>query len=92
MKLQENEILDRLKSLKGWKYENGRIRKELRFKDFKEAINFLVKLQPVADSLDHHPDICVQYNKVIIEIFTHDVNGITEKDFELAREIDKLLP
>jgi len=90
MKLQDSEVLERLKNLKGWRYEGGKLKKEFKFKDFKESVEFLTKIQPIADSLDHHPDVCIQYNRVIVEIFTHEVKGITEKDFELAKEIDKL--
>ncbi len=53
-------------------------------------MDFLKRIQPVADSMNHHPDVCIYYSKVIIELTTHDEGGITKMDFDLAMKIDSL--
>jgi 4a-hydroxytetrahydrobiopterin dehydratase len=90
MRLNENEISQRLKNLRGWSVKENKLRKTFTFQNFKNAIEFINKIQPIADSMNHHPDICIFYNKVIIELTTHDEGGITEKDFELARRIEEI--
>ncbi|ARM74976.1 4a-hydroxytetrahydrobiopterin dehydratase [Acidianus manzaensis] len=89
-KLSENEITERLSKLNNWKYENNKIIKEFKFSNFDDSVSFLKLIQPVADGLDHHPDVCVYYNRVIIELTTHDVGGISDLDFQLAEKIDEL--
>jgi 4a-hydroxytetrahydrobiopterin dehydratase len=83
--------LEELKN-NGWiiSEDNKKIRKEYKFKNFKQSIDFLKDIQPSADALNHHPDVCVYYNKVIIELSTHEVNGLTELDYQLANKIDDL--
>jgi 4a-hydroxytetrahydrobiopterin dehydratase len=60
------------------------------FKDFRESVQFVNKIQLVADAMNHHPDTCIYYNKVIIQLTTHDVDGITDLDVELAKKIDEI--
>ena len=74
-----------------WKTENNNLVKEFIFKNFVEAIEFVNKIVPLAEKADHHPNIYIHsYKKVRIELFTHSKGKITEKDFSLAKEIDKL--
>ncbi len=89
-KLTEEEVNQALKELPGWKLEGNRIKKEFKFSDFKQSIQFLSLVQPVADGLNHHPDVCVYYNRVIVELTTHDVGGLTDLDLELAKKMDDL--
>ncbi len=90
-KLSENEIREMLKGLQeGWEVKDMKLRKEFKFSDFKGSIDFLKRIQPVADSMNHHPDVCVYYSRVVIELTTHDEGGITKMDFELAQKIDSL--
>ena len=77
-------------SLAGWKPEGDFIHKVFTFKDFKEAIQFMVKVGEIAEELNHHPNWNNVYNKVSIKLSTHDAKGITDKDFELARRIEVL--
>ena len=79
-----------LTKLKDWKLNNGRMEKIFSFKNFVEAIEFVNTLVAPAESMDHHPDITINYNKVILSLVTHSAGGITEKDFELARKIDAI--
>ncbi|MBP1357346.1 MAG: 4a-hydroxytetrahydrobiopterin dehydratase [Sulfolobus sp.] len=89
--MKREEIENRLKELSGWELVEGKkLRKTFKFKDFRESVKFLQIIQPIADSFNHHPDVCIYYNKVLIELTTHEKGGLTELDFQLAKEIDKL--
>ena len=75
----------------GWKTEDGKkIKKEFEFGDFKETMVFVNKIAEIAENEGHHPDIHIFYNQVIIELWTHAVDGLSENDFILAAKIDKL--
>jgi len=75
-----------------WKQSNNKLRKEFKFKDFIEAAAFITKVSIVSEKNNHHPEIYNIYNKVIIDLCTHDKeNQITSKDYNLAKEIDKIL-
>lgn len=75
-----------------WKEENNKLTKIFTFKDFKQAWAFMSKVALAAEKADHHPNWSNVYNKVTIELFTHDKgNTITQKDRKLAVEIDNLL-
>ena len=76
--------------VKDWCYINESIEKLFEFKDFSQALSFIVKVGVLAEKLNHHPEIINIYNKVTLRIYTHDANGITEKDFKLANGIDNL--
>lgn len=69
--------------------DEKKIRKEFKFKDFKEAINFVVKVARLAEEEGHHPDIFIFYNRVVIELWTHAIGGLSENDFILAAKINK---
>ena len=89
-KMTDQEIIDSLSSLSGWSHANGRLRKEFATGNFNQGIQFVLKVGEAADRLNHHPDILLTYPRVTVEIYTHDVGGITEFDFELARKIDAI--
>lgn len=71
--------------------DDKKIRKEFRFKDFKEAMKFVNAVAKIAEAEGHHPDLCVFYNVVKIELWTHAVGGLSENDFILASKIERLL-
>lgn len=71
-KLSEDQIRQALLKLTEWKLEKDMIVKEFKFRDFATSVKFLTMIQPVADSLDHHPDVCIYYNRVVIHLTTHD--------------------
>lgn len=74
-----------------WKTENNTLVKEFVFKNFKEAIDFVNRILPLAESADHHPDLLIHsYKKVRVILTTHSVGRITEKDYLLAEKIDAL--
>ncbi len=78
------------KQISGWnldeKYKT--ISHEFNFKDFKGSINFVKKVAKIAEREDHHPDIHIFYNKVLIELSTHSLGGLSAKDFLVASQID----
>ena len=83
-KLSEGEIKDRLKSMPVWSLEKGKLHREFRFADFKEAFAFMTRVATVADQLDHHPEWFNVYSTVRVDLATHDAGGITDLDFQLA--------
>lgn len=83
-KLSEAEVKSRLESLPGWTVEQGKLLREFRFADFKQAFAFMTLAAAVADQMDHHPEWSNVYNKVRVQLNTHDAGGITELDFKLA--------
>ena len=90
--LNKEEILQSMKDIHNeWVLVDKSIRREFVFKNFVEAFSFMTKVALIAEKADHHPNWENDYNKVIIQLSTHEVNGLTERDFELAREIDDLL-
>ncbi|MCQ4343696.1 MAG: 4a-hydroxytetrahydrobiopterin dehydratase [Sulfolobales archaeon] len=90
MRLSEDQLARELASMKGWERRDNSIRKTFAFKDFKESVEFLGMIRPIADAMNHHPDVCVKYNRVEVELTTHDEGGVTEKDVQLARKIDEI--
>ncbi|PTX22462.1 4a-hydroxytetrahydrobiopterin dehydratase [Pontibacter mucosus] len=74
-----------------WREEEDKLKRSLTFKDFKQALAFINTVGEVAEEMDHHPWWSNVYNKVEIELTTHDAgNTVTEKDLELARRIDEI--
>ncbi|MBL7893101.1 MAG: 4a-hydroxytetrahydrobiopterin dehydratase [Bacteroidia bacterium] len=90
-KFDDTKIQAELKNVNGWKYNNGAIEKNLVFKNFKEALSTMVRIGFEAEKMNHHPDWSNVYNKLNVRLNTHDANGITEKDFALAKKIDEII-
>ena len=88
--LSENEIKKALSSLKGWKREGEEIVKQYELKDFVHAMGFVNSVALLAEKANHHPDIDVRWNKVVLRLSTHSARGLTEKDFNLAKQIEAL--
>jgi len=98
--LNHEEILKFMNQVEGWqltedpspnlqKFGMGaKISKEFKFKDFIGAINFINSIAEIAEQEGHHPDIHINYNKVLIELSTHAIGGLSENDFILAAKID----
>jgi len=75
----------------GWRViENHHLEKEWRFPNFKEALSFVNKVGAVAEQEDHHPNISLSWGKVVVTLWTHKINGLTESDFILASKCDEL--
>ncbi|MEG4031818.1 MULTISPECIES: 4a-hydroxytetrahydrobiopterin dehydratase [unclassified Microcoleus] len=88
--INNTEIQERASQLSGWTIEGKQLRSTRLFKNFIEAIAFVNKLVAPSEAAGHHPDIEISYNKVTVNLTTHDAGGLTEKDFALAQEISAL--
>jgi 4a-hydroxytetrahydrobiopterin dehydratase len=89
--LTDDEISSRLEGLE-WKREGEQIVRDLKFADFKEAIAFVDRVAAVAEEANHHPDILVHgWNKVRLSVTNHSAGGLTDADFELARNVEALI-
>lgn len=88
--LSEEKIGEELRDLEGWEQKGNEIVKQFKFKNFVESVGFVNKTAILAEKADHHPDILIQYNKVNLTLSTHSEGGLTEKDFNLAHEIEKV--
>jgi len=85
--LTDADIEEKLKGLNGWEHKGGEITKLYKLKNYIESVGFVNKAALLAERADHHPDILLQYNKVTITLSTHSEGGITDKDINLAAEI-----
>lgn len=90
MTLNEERIHEELTKVPGWELHEGTIRKSYELDDFKASLAFVNQVGELAENADHHPDILVEYNKVSLSLVSHDAGGITDKDFQLAQEIEQL--
>jgi len=88
--LSEKEISARLKAVKGWKLSGNEIGKTFILKDFVHAMGFVNSVALLAEKANHHPDIDIRWNKVVLALSTHSAGGLTEKDFTLAAGIEQL--
>ena len=88
-RLTETDIQARLEDLDGWMHQGDMIRKTYRFATFPAAIAFVTHVAFLAEHAGHHPDIDIRYNAVTLALTTHDAGGLTAKDFDLARTIDR---
>ncbi len=85
------EIKTALKELPHWEHEAKTIERTIEFDDFAQAIDFVNGVAELAEEAEHHPDIEIHYNKVRLILSTHSKGGITDKDFDLAEQIDTLV-
>jgi len=88
--LSRQEAERQLKGLQGWALEGDAIKKVFAFKGFPEAVAFVSRLVPGAESADHHPDITINYRRVTLVYATHSEGGLTGKDFEGAKMADRV--
>jgi 4a-hydroxytetrahydrobiopterin dehydratase len=86
--LTDDEIANALRDLPQWSVSDGKLHRELKFGDFVEAFGFMTKVAIVAEKHDHHPEWFNVYNKVVLDLSTHDVGGISPLDVELAKQVD----
>ncbi len=83
-KLAETQIRDRLQTLPGWVLEKNKVARRYQFKSFPEAIAFVNAVATLAEERDHHPEIDIRYNQVVLGLWTHDAEGITNRDLSFA--------
>jgi 4a-hydroxytetrahydrobiopterin dehydratase len=89
-KLSDDQIKEKLKELQGWQLVNGKLHKEFQFKDFNQAFGFMTRAAIHAEKMDHHPEWFNVYNKLKVDLMTHDAGGITENDVKLAKILNSL--
>jgi 4a-hydroxytetrahydrobiopterin dehydratase len=89
-KLSDDEIRMRLQSLPGWEQKAGKLHRDFSFPDFVHAFAFMTDVAREAEALGHHPEWFNVYNRVAMDLATHDVQGITSLDFELAQKASAL--
>lgn len=80
----------RLSTLPGWKRKEAKLHRIFTFADFSEAFGFMARAALAAEKLGHHPDWANAWNRVIVDLSTHDAGGITELDFRLAAEMNRI--
>jgi 4a-hydroxytetrahydrobiopterin dehydratase len=86
-RLNDEEIEERLAELDGWERDGDAIRRAFKLADFKGSVDFVNRLTPEAEGMNHHPDLAISWNEVTVTISTHSEGGLTANDFELARKI-----
>ena len=89
-KFDEHEIGDKISRIPGWEYVDGKLHRSFQFTDFTRAFGFMTSLALVAEAKNHHPDWSNVYNRVVIDLSTHDSGGVTELDFTLATAANDL--
>ena len=87
-KLTEAEIHSALNELKDWSLAQGKLHREYKFADFVHAFGFMATSAIAIEKMNHHPEWFNVYNKVIVDLSTHDAGGVTAKDVELAKLLD----
>ncbi|MBL0927851.1 MAG: 4a-hydroxytetrahydrobiopterin dehydratase [Phycisphaerales bacterium] len=90
VKLTEAQVEERLAKRPLWSEAGGMIQRTFQFKGFLEAMRFVNAVAELAEARQHHPDILVRWNKVTLSLSTHDCGGISQKDFDLAGEVDTM--
>jgi len=89
-KLNAEKIKSALAAVPDWARKDAAISRTYQFKDFPAAIQFVNAVAELAEQAWHHPDIDIRWNKVTLTLATHDASGLTEKDFALAKQFDRL--
>ena len=90
-KMNTNEIQEALKNLSGWALKDDMIEKSFTFKDFKEAFAIMTHIAFECEKQNHHPNWENVYNSLTIKLSTHDAEGITQKDIDLAKSIEEIV-
>lgn len=85
-RMQADQINDVLAELSGWRLEDGKLKREVVFADFASAFGFMASMALVSEAMNHHPDWSNSYNRVSIELSSHDVGGLTDRDVRWAKD------
>jgi len=88
-KLSDDEIREKLEELQIWSRSEDRIVTRVEFDNYKESVFFANTVFSLAEAYFHHPEVKVEYGAVEVDLWSHDVEGLTERDFELAEEIEQ---
>jgi len=88
--LSSEQIQSELQNLSGWSLVDGKLHKEFQFDDFVQAFGFMTRAAINAEKMNHHPEWFNVYNKLKVDLMTHDAGGITENDIKLAKILNSL--
>ena len=89
-KATDQEVQAAIGELGSWRVKEGRLHREFLFQDFVQAFGFMTQAALVAERGNHHPEWSNVYNRVVVELTTHEAGGITEKDLKLARQMEQI--
>ena len=90
MRVSEAEIIEELKKLEGWNIKDNKLHKEFQFDSFNQAFGFMTRAAMEIEKMNHHPEWFNVYNRITIDLTTHDAGGITNNDVNLARILNSL--
>ncbi len=90
MKLSSEQISEQLKSLRGWSVKDEKLHKDFEFESFNQAFGFMTRAAMEIEKMNHHPEWFNVYNKLTVDLMTHDAGGITENDVQLAKILNSL--
>ena len=90
-RLSAEEISNELKNLPGWIIKNEKLHKDFEFPSFNEAFGFMTRAAMEIEKMNHHPEWFNVYNKLTVELMTHDAGGITQNDINLAKILNSLI-
>ena len=86
----DEQIEQFLRGQPAWTLAAGKLHREYRFKDFVQAFGFMAQAALVAERADHHPEWCNVYSRVVIDLTTHDAQGVSQRDFALAQAMESI--
>jgi 4a-hydroxytetrahydrobiopterin dehydratase len=87
-KMTDTEVAAGVALLQGWSVREGKLHREYKFADFPHAFGFMATAAPAIEKMDHHPEWFNVYNRVVVDLNTHDAGGITQRDFDLANLLE----
>lgn len=92
IKLDQDALTEALKALSGWKatFDGAAIHKTFSFANFRKGFAFAAEIALLAEGMNHHPDLTIEYKAVMVRLTTHDKGGVTDKDIKLAQLIEKI--
>jgi 4a-hydroxytetrahydrobiopterin dehydratase len=90
VRLGKEELAKALAELPGWRVESGKLHREWRFADFNAAFGFMTRVALEAERMNHHPEWSNVWNRVVVDLVTHDARGLTASDVELAKKMEAL--
>ncbi len=90
MKLSSEQISEELKNLPGWSIKNEKLHRDFEFESFNQAFGFMTRAAMEIEKMNHHPEWFNVYNKLTVDLMTHDAGGITENDIQLAKILNSL--
>jgi 4a-hydroxytetrahydrobiopterin dehydratase len=91
IRLSQLEIEEQLENLSGWRVVNEKLHKEFQFDSFNQAFGFMTRAAMEIEKMNHHPEWFNVYNRITVELTTHDAGGITKNDVNLAKILNSLV-